>query len=229
MRIPLTLLAVFTVACDDGDGTASPGALPDELTEGALGEQVGCDWLTSEQNCWHDALARIDACAPDTLITDDPDRQNVIAQINAERTQCTYEDGTTVRFPNGPLPQDVYGLDGLSRFGDYPWAIEMRTPDGRLCVRWFEESPIGVSTEIELADARYRVTLGNALDSENAVFNHHCPDGTVVHSRFDETLECWMGGRLGVASFGPYLSVAASGGREGADGLQVVACDAAFD
>ena len=94
-----------------------------------------CDWLTGD-NCWKQSLVAAQACLPG---------EGVVGTFSADRSSCTYSDGTVVEFA-APVPPDsgdfevkqggtlCVGLEGLElgfRFTTSIGTFENSSTDGK--------------------------------------------------------------------------------------------------
>lgn len=101
-RTMLVAIPIVTLGAACGDDASEVDAGPG--VDAALGVDAGagvdasgvapfeCATLSDPAQCWNRLVAELHACTPSGVGT-----------LNAERTECTYADGTTVRFA-GAVP-----------------------------------------------------------------------------------------------------------------------------
>ena len=110
-----------------------------------------CEWLTSPDNCWRDAVAEAASCAPGDSVT---------GTLSADGLSCSYVDTWDLSFDQAlVLPID---------FDTHAWRFTLNSQGG-LCARFEEPN----DSSMKLTVASGSVTLGASASS----YSITCQDG----------------------------------------------------
>lgn len=146
--IALALLVTAAIGCGGGE------------------EELTCELLADDDNCWASAAEAASACLTDGLR----------GVLRADRAECSFADGTRVVF-DAPLPNDAAGLEQLG--------FRVVRSDGTECARF-----------LDTFANRMELTAGGAtVVSElhaGGDFHLHCPD-TTYSTTFDTLFTCAPG------------------------------------
>lgn len=131
--------------------------------EGASGDPLTCETLAPPDNCWRDSVSEAYACIDESL-------EN--GTFNADRTVCTWSDGTTATFATAvPADPDF----------DYVWDITIASGGGQ-CARYVSDDN---SNTLTTASGTTR------FGSSGASVSLTCPDdSTFVSSDPFALLSC---------------------------------------
>jgi len=145
MRVPCAILVV-AIGCGGGE---------DDLT---------CEVLADEGNCWATAAAELAACMPGRATP---------AELAIDRVGCRFADGVVVAFDE-PLPMDTQQLEGLG--------FTVLSSDGTECGRFVDT----FMNRMELTGGGETVVSELHPGSE---FHLHCP-GQDFGTAFDTLFDC---------------------------------------
>lgn len=180
-RLPLAASLLMYAACGGGGDRGSSGSSPDGgaadggVADGGVADggaadagaadggeaSSTCETLADPTLCWAVAVADLYACVPD-----EP------GVLSADRTACTFSDGTEIEFPE-PLPTSD---------ASYLPALTVLRPDGSVCATFSESSGVRRVTAAELT--------ATFSQEPGPVLTLRC-DGEVVFSdSFSDVIDC---------------------------------------
>jgi hypothetical protein len=126
-------------------------------------DELTCEVLADPNNCWAAAAAEATSCLP---------MHATPGTLSADRTQCTWSDGSKVVF-DAPLPADTIDLDHLSF-----------TATGPNCEWTFTDT--FMNKMILTVDGKTEVSQLHP----DQTFELACHDGTSYETDFDNLFTC---------------------------------------
>ncbi len=132
---------------------------------GGGNEDLDCEYLASEDNCWKTTATAATSCLPPG---------NAIGVLSADNTTCTYATGQVITFtPALVLPLDI----------DHQWNFTITT-NGQPCLEYSDDDngfvlTVGADTVSESLNGRgleLSCPDGTSLGNSNALELLSCPD-----------------------------------------------------